>query len=89
MSWSKLPELFTQILKTWQVHLEKRRELYQIQLQKKKDKALDAAENMAETSRNFMTYVYKHLPLSKEQKKDLQQLEKRFALYKKRFDKYD
>lgn len=86
---SSIAAFFTQALKTWQTHLERQRELYELHLQKKKDRALDTAEQMAGASDNIISYINRHWKMSDDQRKDIDRLIKNYDGYKRKFNKLD
>ncbi len=85
----KVLSIFKEGLVLWRTHLEKRKELYEVALSKKKNKALNYAESGFSVSEETFNYIYNTVPMSDSMKEDVDILHKEFKKIRKNFDKYD
>ena len=81
--------VFKEALQLWRTHLEKRKELYELFLQKKKDKALNSAEMAIGAGEELIAFVLGSVPLNDDHRKEINRLNKNFQNLKKRFNELD
>lgn len=76
-------------LATWRTHLERRKEIYEVSLDKKRDKALNYAEEGFAISNNLFNTLLTVTMLRSEDKEEIRDIHKKFKRIEKKFNKYD
>lgn len=70
-------------------HLEKKKELYELHLTKKRKKALNIAEESFTIVREIFNWIYENMPMDKDQLQEFNKLKKAYYKKKDKFDKMD
>lgn len=76
-------------LALWRTHLERRKELYEVKLNKKRDKALNYAEEGFAISDKMFNILLNNFILSQKEKDEIKDIYKDFKKVEKKFNKYD
>jgi hypothetical protein len=76
-------------LELWKTHLERRKELYEISLDKKRQKALNLAEEVFNQIEGLFFYLLNDIVLTNDEIKELQSIKKDIDKIHKKFNKYD
>ena len=73
----------------WRTYLEKKSELYDLHLKKRRKKALEIAEEAFDIAREIFAFVHERIPMNDDNWKDYYKLKEKFYKYNRKFDKYD
>jgi len=76
-------------LSLWKTHLEKKREIYEVSLDKKRDKALNISEEAFSLINNLFYHLLNKVLLNDEDHKYVNEFYKGFKKLEKKFNKYD
>jgi hypothetical protein len=76
-------------LSAWKTYLSTRQEAYERKMDKKKEKAIQLAEEIFYDVDKFIDWVNNNMPMTDDQNKEFKKIEKLFDKKIKKFNKYD
>lgn len=82
-------KLFTSISDTLRTYFERKAEMYEVHLKKKRKKALDLSEEIFEDTNIFINWVYSTYNPKGEQRKEYESFVKKFKKGRRKFNKLD
>jgi len=88
-----IAEAIGKVASAWQTHLEKKRELYELSLQKKREKndkkAIDYAEKSFLVASEYFDYVHNSIPLEDNDRNNLNKIKVEYYKLRDKFNKFD
>jgi len=76
-------------LSLWRVYLETKLERYDIHLKKRRQQALNIAEDAFDITKEVFQFVSEHCDMTEDKKREYSKLKLKFYKYNKKFNKYD
>lgn len=86
---STIAEAVREGLSLWKTYLEKKAEMYDLHLKKRRHHALNIAEDAFDVVREIFTYVSENADIPDNKKRGLDALKKKYYKYNRKFNDYD